>query len=54
MDNIKATEKLKGMFEKGYTKASLCRQLDITLPTLYKRMVDNLWSKPQLMVIEQL
>jgi len=54
MNEIEATQKVKDLINKGFKVKSICKSLSITYPTFKRRIEDNQWNLPQLLVISKL
>jgi DNA invertase Pin-like site-specific DNA recombinase len=44
----------RALRDQGRSKRWLARQLEISVGTLYNRLNDNLWSAPELMMLQSL
>jgi len=52
---MKPTEKVKQIIELGkFTKVDLAEKIDISRPTLDKRLSNNSWKKGEIKIIESL
>ncbi len=52
---MKPTEKVKSIIETGkLTKVELAEKIDISRPTLDKRIINDSWKKGEVKIIESL